>query len=166
LKNLHVNAYVIVGTTTAERSHTVTTEHVRSVRELARLFQQATRRASEFVVLLWQNGLGRVDQRVHLAGGLFVVLGRRRAPNGFGKYLVKRQFDVGVVHHVVVFHYDDFGYDVLIFDQFDVVDIHDVITFDVLDVFYIYILDIVEVHLTNRLLVEPVGELFFIEYFF
>ena len=165
-KDVHVNCYVNVGA--VADSHTVTTEHVRSVRELTRLLQQATRRTAKFVILLRQNGLGRIDQCVHFTGYLFVIFGRRGSPDCLGKYLVKRKFDGGGVDHVVVFDDDHFGHHVLIFDLFDVVnidDVHHFDIFDVLDVFYIHILNILEIFLANRLFVEAVGDLFLVEYF-
>ena len=121
---------------------------------------------TELVVLAGQDRLGRVDQGVHLAGGLFVVLGGRRATNGLGEYLIEREFDVGVVHDVVVLDDDDLGHDVLVLYFFDVVNIDHVLHFHVYDILDVDILDVVEVLFTDDLFVEAVGELFLVEYLF
>ena len=148
---LHVKLPCLVGLRWVDRpgSDAVATEPLGAVRELAVLFEQSARVTSELVVLLGQDRLSGVDQRVNLPGGFLIVLGRARTSNGLGQHFVEGKFDVGVVHQVVLLGHGDR-------DENPVVDISDVVAFGLVDVLL----------LANYLFVKALCELFFIKYFF
>ena len=123
---------------------------------MARLLQQSARPAAKFVILLGQDGLGRVDRRVKVPRRFLVVLGRARSANRLGEDLVQREFDVGVVCDVVIVGHHNFGqYFFYVLEDRNVIDF-----LDICNIFNVF-----EILFANYFFVKTLRELLFIEYF-